>query len=107
MRTMWLSCREVENLYITDEVLEALGFDNDSARQKLIEGGLTSPLVNDIFADKLGSAQVKVNINEISAILGHKLDRWQQRIGKTIGKAKPTGELEAFLGPDVIQEWWD
>ena len=52
------------------------------------------------------TADIKHLINEIAEILDPKTLLWTVRLGKYIGKGKPDGILEQFIGPQIISVLW-
>ncbi len=52
------------------------------------------------------TVDLKPVINDLEKILDkHKLS-WTQRIAKVLSKKKPSGQLEDFLGTEVINSIW-
>ncbi|MEQ1864149.1 MAG: AAA family ATPase [Micropepsaceae bacterium] len=105
-----LTCFEIENLYLCDEVLASLSTTWGDAQQKIVkESGRYGAK-----AAKLASAaswvrdkeDVKAIINELSEILDDKRVHWTLRVAKVLGSAKPSGQLAAFLGPEVVGSLW-
>ena len=107
---MRLECTETENLYLTDEVLVELGYDWNSAISKIIgeadNYGNKSAILKNIGSIDRKSGDVKSIINEIAEILDPKKLLWSVRLGKIIGKSKPTGLLEEFLGEALVSYLW-
>lgn len=107
---MRLNCAETENLYLTDEVLTELGYDWNSAVAKIVGeadkyGNKSQPLKNIATIDRK-SGDVKSIINEIAEILDPKKLLWSVRLGKIIGRTRPTGLLEEFLGEPLVSALW-
>jgi energy-coupling factor transporter ATP-binding protein EcfA2 len=105
-----LGCHESENLYLADEVLSELGFSWSEATSKIISEA-------DNYGNKTGQLKaigginrktndVKNIINEIAEILDPKKLLWTVRLGKLIGRGKPVGMLEEFIGEGVINTLW-
>ncbi len=106
-----LACHESENLYLTDEVLAELGIDWETAAAKIVEyadkfGNKADQLANAKRWDRMHD-DIKNCVQEVSAILDSKHVHWTVRVGRAIGKSKPTGQLEQFLGPEVVDALWD
>lgn len=110
VRFIRLCCREAENLYLTDEVLETLGHTWESAFEVLVE------LEQIIPADKVAAlANVRVDrrygdlkglMNHIAHALDAKNVPWTIRVSSAIGKAKPVGSLMEYLGSDLLSALW-
>jgi hypothetical protein len=49
---------------------------------------------------------VKNIINEIAEIIDPKKLLWTVRLGKTLGKSRPTGQLAEFIGETNVQLIW-
>lgn len=49
---------------------------------------------------------VKDVINEIASTLDPKNVHWTVRVGVTIGRSIPAGQLREFLGADVVSALW-
>ena len=106
-----LDCHETENLYITDEVLNELGHESwDVAKSKIVAAA-------DGFGNKAESlralasidrklADIKPIVSEIAEILDPKKLLWSVRLGKLIGKERPTGQLAEFIGAKTMQLLW-
>lgn len=105
-----LNCHESENLYLTDEVLSELGYSWDEAVTKIVEKaekyGTKDEELKGIGAIDRQRGDIKNIINEISRILDPKDLLWTVRLGKILGKEKPIGMLEEFIGTDVVSRIW-
>lgn len=105
-----LQCHESENLYLTDEVLAELGYTWETAIPKIIEEssnyGNKADELKNIAAINRQESDIKNIINEIADILDPKKLVWTVRLGKFIGKSKPTGMLESFVGTEVVSALW-
>lgn len=106
MPMLWLGCREAENLSLCNEVLNELGFDTEAARQEISNHGIPTARVNQIFANRKFIKISKDEMIKIQAALFHHNSRWQSMVGKIIGRARPTGELEDFIGETVMSAFW-
>lgn len=111
MPFMRLQCHETENLYLTDEVLAELGYDWKSASDKIAMeacnyGSKASELVAIVDSDRR-VVDLKRVIHEIAEILDQKQLNWSYRLGKIIGKQKPTGMLAEFIGEELVSMLWD
>jgi predicted ATPase len=105
-----LNCLESENLYLTDEILNELGYTWKEARNKIYSERkkFTNKFktLAKIRSIDRQTADIKIIINEIAEILDPKNVLWTVRLGKYMGKNKPTGMLAKFLGDDVINALW-
>ena len=105
-----LSCRESENLYLTDEVLSDLSINWETAKAKIKEKsnhyGEKAAKLNDCDNWDRKNTDIKEVINELALILDEKNLPWTLRVGKCIGKNKPTGKLSDFLGEKIITTLW-
>jgi predicted ATPase len=105
-----LACHEAENLYLADEVLAALSVTWDEAKVKLKAATLADPskaaLLYNCDAWDRENEDIKPVINDIASILDSKQIHWTRLLGGVLGKNKPTGQLAAFLGPQVISALW-
>ena len=110
IKFMRLACHETENLYLTDEVLQELGFTWETAKEKIIEQadnfGQKSVTLKNITNIHRKTADIKIIINEIAEILDPKKLLWSVRLGKIIGKSRPTGMLEDYLGEEFVSNIW-
>lgn len=110
VRFVRLNCAETENLYLADEVLIELGYDWSSALAKIISEadnyGNKSELLRNIGSVDRKSGDVKIIINEIAEILDPKKLLWSVRLGKIIGRSRPTGSLAEFLGEPLVNSLW-
>ncbi|MFA5954239.1 MAG: AAA family ATPase [Patescibacteria group bacterium] len=106
-----LECRESENLFLSDEVLTSLGFENwEAAKTKVKEEsqnyGEKKTQLDQCDSWDRKNADIKDVILQLSQILSSKNVPWTQRVAKCIGDKKPEGQLADFLGTDVINSIW-
>lgn len=106
-----LDCHESENLFLTDEVLKELGYDDwDSASNKVIqksgEFGQKTNLLKSIKSMDRKTDDFKPIINELARILDEKNLHWAYRVGKVLGKNRPEGKLADFLGNELVNSLW-
>jgi hypothetical protein len=110
VRRIWLGCREIENLYLTNQVLEAMGLDEASARGRLVAGADDVGSKHDaIIGVATGSwrwIDLKGVMGELIRLLDVKGVDWRIRLGQVIGGARPEGDLADWLGPDVMTAFW-
>jgi hypothetical protein len=105
-----LDCHEAENLYVADEVLQQIGTEWTSAANTIAtsapsHGSKAGTLANAANWNRM-TDDLKNVINEISLAIDAKHVHWTQRVGVTLGRQKPTGQLAGFLGPSVIAALW-
>jgi hypothetical protein len=110
VKFMKLDCRESENLYLTDEVLASLQHTWATASAAIKE------LEETVSGDKAAAlARVRADrrqgdLKGLMELLGHKLDSknvpWTIRVSSVIGKNRPIGSLEQFLGVPVMAAIW-
>lgn len=105
-----LQCHESENLYLADEVLKEMGYTWTEAQQKIAREadnfGNKADELKAIGTINRQTADVKKLINEISEILDPKKLLWTVRLGKHLGKDRPTGMLAQFIGCDILDSVW-
>ena len=105
-----LNCHEAENLYLSDEVLRELGCDWTAAREKIRGaasgfGAKEAALRSVVDADRR-SADLKAVIAQVAEILDPKQLLWTVRVGKLLGRGRPTGMLADFLGAELMSHIW-
>ncbi len=105
-----LSCHESENLYLTDEVLQALGTDWAKASAEIAAKADQYGEKGAALAEAPNWDRMKVDIhnliNEITQILDIKNVHWTIRVARAIGEKRPNGQLLDFLGVDVVNALW-
>lgn len=105
-----LACHETENLYLADEVLHELGHSWESARSKIAEDATNYGAKEDALRAAIDldrkAGDVKSVINEIAEILDPKRLLWSVRLGKVMGRGRPSGMLAAFIGEPVLDLLW-
>ena len=105
-----LKCHEAENLYLTDEVLNKLGYTWPEASRQIIgkanEYGDKAEALNQCENWDRKKEDVKNVIMPIAQILDPKGLPWTMRLGKLLGERKPKAQLAEFLGDDVIEAIW-
>jgi predicted ATPase len=105
-----LTCHEIENLYLTDEVLEELGYNWNSACEKVRQNaqrfGARERELAEIARIDRRNADLKALLPHIAEILDPKGLPWAVRLGKVLGARRPTGMLAEFLGAEVMNALW-
>ncbi len=111
IRFIRLQCHEAENLYLSDEVLRDMGTTWEDAvtrvmvtaesfgekKARLLEVSRWNRLEDDI----------KELIEPLMQVLDPKSVHWTSRVGRTIGRQIPSGQLRAFLGEEVVLALWE
>jgi ABC-type branched-subunit amino acid transport system ATPase component len=110
IRFIQLACYESENLYLTDEVLSDIGTTWDLAKLRVASeasnyGNKSAILSRAATWDRMKD-DIKSVISELSMILDPKHVHWTLRVGRAIGKTRPTGQLSTFLGANVVGALW-
>lgn len=105
-----LRCHETENLYLTDELLTELNHTWESACQAIIDnadkyGNKKDELIAIANSDR-ATTDLKKVVHEIAEILDSKKLHWTVRLGKFLGKSKPSGQMLSFLGNPVVDALW-
>lgn len=110
IKSLFLNCREIENLYITDEILAKIGTSWDEAKEKIekesVEYGQKTEDLKQIITQDRKDVDLKGLINQIAKILDPKLVDWKLRLASYLGKNTPIGQIKDFLGADVISAFW-
>jgi len=105
-----LACREIENLYLSDEVLDALGTNFESAKMLIAtragDHGDKENMLRQALNGDRRIADVKNVIREIATIIDPKRLDWTLRLGKVLGNNAPSGQLAEFLGSHVVDALW-
>lgn len=105
-----LGCREIENLYLTDEVLEVLGYNWDTActliEQKAGNYGEKAGALTKIRTIDRRNDNLKPIIHQVAEALDPKGLLWTVRLGKILGQGRPSGMLADFIGSEVISAVW-
>lgn len=106
-----LNCHESENLFLTDQVLKELGYDDwDSACNKVIQEsekfGEKTDLLKSIKSMDRKTDDFKSIINQLACILDDKNLHWAYRVGKVLGKNRPEEQLADFLGDELVNSLW-
>lgn len=110
IRFIGLACHEAENLYLTDEVLALFDQTWESAREAIVREaprfGSKQALLEAAPNWDRRRADLKPVIAEIATILDPKPVHWTTRVGAAIGRGRPSGSLEEFLGEAVVRSLW-
>lgn len=113
IRYIRLNCHESENLYLTDEVLALFGTNWTDAAKRIGEaaqyyGAKESGLrtVAGLEAEALRNTDIKNYIHQIAEVLDPKKVHWTVRVAQAIGRARPTGQIEDYLGKEVVSTLW-
>ncbi len=106
-----MDCHEIENLYLTDQVLGQFSLTWSEASERIKSRA-------DDFGEKADAlrllaetqdrrgADIKGLMIPLVQILDEKEVPWTVRLGKVLGQSRPTGELADFLGPEVLEALW-
>ncbi len=101
IKSLRLSCHESENLYLTNEVLESLGYDWNSASKKIVDEsdnyGQKSNELKAVMNIDRKSGNCKNIINQIAQILDSKRLPWAFRLGKVLGQGSQKENWLIFL----------
>ncbi|HZS59742.1 MAG TPA: AAA family ATPase [Gemmatimonadaceae bacterium] len=110
IRFIGLGCRESENLYLTDEVLASLGLTWESALAKITAAadsfGQSAARAREAPSWDRRTVDIKDMIGQLGTVLDAKDVLWTTRVGAALGKGRPTGQLEAFLGAKLVEALW-
>ena len=114
-----LSCRASENLILSNEVIEYLGFDFENLKQRIdnwIKANNNHIHYNTMTKFQEGnydrkSFNLKDIRNDLMSIMGHNIN-WETAVGKVIGKLISENKLSSldpdslysYLGGNFIQE---
>jgi hypothetical protein len=110
--SLWLNCREAENLYLTAEVLNAFETSTDGARARILENAARFGEKEARLRDVANSADWRtVDCKDVIVQISEILDDprhvdWAKRVGSVIGENRPTGQLEEFLGRQILNALW-
>lgn len=106
-----MSCRESENLYLSDEVLGKIGIDWTKAQETITERadefGQKSKQLKSLISQDRKEIDLKGLMEELTQILDPKKVDWRIRIAQVIGDQKPEGQLKDFLGEEIISTLWE
>lgn len=107
-----LQCREIENLYISDEVLEHCKTDWESVKVKINQKaeagdfGEKAQRMKDLITSDRLTIDLKNLMHELEEVVDpHKLS-WRLRIGQCLRKEPPRGLLRQFLGEEFVSCVW-
>lgn len=106
-----LQCYSIENLFLTDEVLQSIKLDiNLNTELDNISSDSTEDK-DEIDKIKVDKKSTKISKDLIKKI-HNKIDThsnttdWRIIVGKVLGKERPKGELLDFIGKDVVDYLW-
>lgn len=110
VRFIQLCCRESENLYLTDEVLGSFEMTWEDGKTKILAEahnyGAKDEQLLTVEDWNRQTVDIKEVIEQLSQILDPKKVHWTLRVAKAIGTARPAGQLEEFLGDEVLSAFW-
>lgn len=107
-----IKCHEVENLYLADETLHAIGIASWEDAKQLIETSKTKygvrkqRIIERVLEEDRKTVDLKNIMEQLVDILDEKKVDWRVRLSAVIGLQKPEGQLAEFLGSQVIEELW-
>jgi predicted ATPase len=110
VRYIQLICRESENLYLTDEVLDLMGKNWEAARLLIKEkaanfGEKEERLLALADADR-AQVDLKNLMEALTEILDEKRVLWTLRVARALGVARPANQIADFLGNEVLAALW-
>lgn len=111
VRTLKLNCRESENLYLTDKILEKIGTSWDQIKTKIQSdaqnfGNKSQKLLSLVSAERR-DVDLKGLMDQLTTIIDPKRVDWRIRIGQVMGASRPDGELKEFLGENILNAFWE
>ena len=109
IRFLVLNCHEVENLYLTEQVLALFDMTTERALEILTAHANRSPsfqLQLDAIRTCRRTADVKSVMRDLVQLLDQKQVPWTVRVAAALGRGKPGGELADYLGPNVMSALW-
>lgn len=110
IRFIQLSCRESENLYLSDDVLTSVGTTWKAVCDRAVKDAATFGEKADALRNVAGmcrkSGDFKSIINQLEQVADNKKVPWTMRVGQLLGRARPTAQLADFLGPEVLEALW-
>jgi predicted ATP-dependent endonuclease of OLD family len=106
-----LQCYSVENLFLSNEVLQSIKADVNLVvvlDALSVENPSDKDVIDEIKKDKKSTKISKDLIKKIHFKIDDHSDTtdWRIRVGKMLGKERPTGELLDFIGEDVVTYVW-
>lgn len=111
IKILKLSCHELENLYLTDEVLQSMDLSWEAAKdlikKKATDYGEKKETLSNIGSIDRKNDDIKAIINELQNILDKKRLHWTLRIGKFLGNGPINGQIKEFLGESIARELFD
>lgn len=111
IKNLFLNCREIENLYLTKEILTKIGTSWDDAKEKIEaeseKYGEKVEHLRKLISQDRKDVDLKNLIRELVMILDPKLVDWKVRLGSYLGSNIPEGEIRDFLGADVFGVFWE
>ena len=104
-------CYSVENLFLVNEVLQSINIDIDLNAELTIlskENPRDKEEIDKLKKDKKNTKISKDLIKKIHFKIDAHSDTtdWRIRVGKILGKERPTGELLDFIGEEVVDYIW-
>jgi hypothetical protein len=110
VRFIKLECHESENLYLTDEVLRSLGHSWGSACEAIEDLEKVATPEKAAALALIRADRRHGDLKGLMDMLSHKLDAknvpWTIRVSSVIGKARPSGTLEQYLGAQLVAALW-
>lgn len=110
IRYIRLQCREAENLYLTDKVLEAINLTWPIAAVRIKDAhekfGKHAEFAKSAEEWDRKQVDLKPIMGDLVGILDPKNVPWTTRLAAAIGRQKPAGELAEFLGNDTLTFLW-
>ena len=110
VRYIQLKCRESENLYLSDEVLDLMGRDWETARSlikaKASNFGEKEARLLALSDEDRATADLKNLMEALTEILDEKRVLWTLRVARALGVERPTNQIAQFLGSEVLNALW-
>lgn len=111
VRFVQLKCHELENLYLTNEVLSALGWNDwktasEEVARRSSSFGEKAERLSAAPGWERREVDLKGIISELATILDPKRVQWTTRLGSILGYSRPKGQLGALLGSELVDALW-
>ena len=100
-----LACHEIENLVLSDEVLQKMGLDWEEVCVILAKckgNQLKSQRLRELCTADRRIVDLKGLLPLIESILFPNRGRWTRIVGNLLAQGRPTGQAAQFIGADLL-----
>ena len=105
-----LQCREIENLILSDEVLEQIGLNWTEVKTRFQNWSgkvAVARRLKTLCSSERKTFDLKGLMPILETIIFPDMGRWTRVVGNVLAKGRPTGQAAEFLGTALLDALYE